>query len=188
MSVKHDEITILLEKIGIGDGAARSELAEIVYEELRRIACRAFEGMQQEGLQPTALVHEAFMKLVSLDVGWDGRQHFFALAARVMRQLLAGEARRERALKRGGNKGPKTLVSGAAIDPGLNLDILDLEEAMVSFSEKYPREARVVELRFYAGLSIEETAELLELSGRTVKRDWHFARAWLRQRLLEGEA
>jgi RNA polymerase sigma factor (TIGR02999 family) len=139
---------------------------------------------RHHSLQPTGLVHEAYLRLAgSPDLAWHSRAQFFAIAARVMRQVLVDHARRRRAAKREGCRVTLTEDAAPAAAP---LDVLDLEEALTELAALDPRQARVVELRYFAGLDVEETAEALGLSARTVKREWQTARAWLQRRLTRG--
>lgn len=162
------------------DPRAEEELLRSVYDELRRMAHHYLGGeRQQETLQTTALVHEAYLKLVGQDeVTARGRAYFFAAAARAMRQVLVDAARRRRRDKRGGGDRPASLDG---IDPGdarSGEEVLWVHQALERLAKEYPRQAKVVECRFFGGLSIEETAQVLEVSVRTVKRDWSFAQAW----------
>lgn len=163
-------------------------LVPILYGELRDIASRLLARTPDPALQPTAVVHDAFMKLASSSqVRLEGRPHFLALAARVMRQVLADHAKAARRGKREGGRRRVTLFSGVASaeDDGLRraIDAEALDDALGRLEAIEPRYARVVELRFYAGLSVEEVAEALGVSPRTVELDWRAARAWLRDRL-----
>jgi RNA polymerase sigma factor (TIGR02999 family) len=153
-----------------------------IYEELRRIAAAHLRLAPANGtVNATTLVHEAWLKLQG--ASWERRAHFFGAAARAMRQVLVDEARERQAAKRGGGKRPLTLHS--VIDEGGldTVDLLALEEALTQLERRDERAARVVELRFFAGLTIAETAEVLQLTARTVTRDWQFAQSWLYRRL-----
>lgn len=180
MSEPSSELTGLLARWGEGDAAARDELLGVVYTELRNLAggyMRRERG--DHTLQPTALVHEAFLRLTGgTTVNWSDRAHFFRVAARAMRRVLIDHGRGVRAAKRGQGMKNQLLDEQVAI-PGLDVDILALDEALTRLGGLDERLLQVVELRFFAGLSIEEIAELLEMSARTVKRDWRAARAWL---------
>jgi RNA polymerase sigma factor (TIGR02999 family) len=178
-------VTSLLRAWAGGNQAAGEELFPILYAELRRQAGRYLRRERRgHSLEPTGLVHEAYLRLAgagSLD--WHSRAHFFAIAARVMRQVLVDHARRRKAAKR-----EACLVTFAEEDAAaVPLDLLDLESALDELAGLDPRQARVVELRFYGGLDVEQAAEVLGLSARTVKREWQTARAWLQQRLLQGD-
>jgi RNA polymerase sigma-70 factor (ECF subfamily) len=181
-----------------GDASALDDLLPRVYDELRALA-DAYMRRERPGhtLQPTALVHEAFLRLLRLPPGSvQSRVHFFALAAQAMRRILADHARRHRAAKRGGSavRVPLELVEGtpgaavAGIPAAAQSEVAadDLDAALEDLAKLDPRQARVVELRFFGGLSIEETAEVLGVSTATVKRDWLVARAWLHRELRGG--
>jgi RNA polymerase sigma factor (TIGR02999 family) len=175
-----------------GDPTALDDLLPRVYDELRALA-DAYMRRERAGhtLQPTALVHEAFLRLLRLPPGSvQNRIHFFALAAQAMRRILADHARRHRAAKRGGGavRVPLELVEGgaAATPAGDDVAADDLDAALEDLAKLDERQARVVELRFFGGLSIEETAEVLAVSTATVKRDWLVARAWLHRELRGG--
>ena len=181
-----------------GDASALDDLLPRVYDELRALA-DAYMRRERAGhtLQPTALVHEAFLRLLRLPPGSvQNRVHFFALAAQAMRRILADHARRHRAAKRGGNavRVPLEVIEGGAggvaAAAGGTQDVAadDLDAALEDLAKLDERQARVVELRFFGGLSIEETAEVLGVSAATVKRDWLVARAWLHRELRGGTA
>jgi RNA polymerase sigma factor (TIGR02999 family) len=179
-------VTTLLRAWAQGQESAGERLFPILYGELRRQAARYMRReRQRHTLQPSGLVHEAYLRLAGApEADWHSRAHFFAIAARVMRQVLVDHARRRGAAKRGGQL--VTLVDADA--PVLPVDLLDLEDALTELSALDPRQARVVELRFFGGMGVEETAEVLSLSARTVKREWQTARAWLQRRLAHGGA
>lgn len=181
-----NQITRVLERLVDGDTEAAQLLYPRVYAELRAIAGRWFRsGSRNSTLQPTALVHEAYLHLVDQSqAGWRNRSHFFAVAAMAMRQILIQHARRRSAKKRGSDWGRVTL-SAAAIEDRGTLDLLDLDDALTALAQLHERQARVVELRFFGELSVEETAEVLGVSERTVKLDWRMAKAFLRSRLKE---
>ena len=174
------DITIWLAEWRHGDDAALERLVPLVYDELRRIAARQLRGERSNHtLQPTELVHEAFLRLVRQNVSWQNRAHFFGVAAEIMRRLLVDHARKKRADKRGA--GMETIALDERIEwpAARDLDIVALDECLTALAELDPQQAKVVELRFFAGLSIEETAEVLGVSDSTVKREWRVARAWL---------
>ena len=179
--LRKTDVTTLLEQVSAGDEAATNQLLPMVYEQLRRIA-RARMNSEQVGhtLQATALVHEACMRLLGeREVPWQNRAHFYAAAAEVMRRILIDHAKSKGRQKRGGNIKQMPLnVADLANqdDPG---NILALDDAICRLEEQNPEAASVVRLRFFAGLSVEDTAAALDMSPRTVDRRWKFARAWL---------
>lgn len=163
------------------------ELLPVVYQELRRLA-GAYLRREKPGqtLQPTALVHEAYLRLMKDRPGrWQNRAHFCAIAANAMRQILIERARARNAQKRWGGQARITLDDAVAAEPGESLDLLALDRALERLAALDPEQARIVELRFFGGLTVEETAEALDISPATVKRHWAVARAWL-ARELEG--
>jgi RNA polymerase sigma factor (TIGR02999 family) len=185
-------VTGILQDVERGNSSAVDSLTRLVYQELRRLAGRLMRTERPgHTLQPTALVHEAYVRLVDQGaVGWVGRAHFMALAARTMRRILVDHARRRGREKRGAGFRPVTLsedLVGSREAPG-TLELLALEEALDRLEEVAPRAAEVVELRLFGGLSHREAAGVLGVSEPTVKRDWRFARAWLSQLLLTGES
>lgn len=174
-------VTDLLHAWRDGDPAALERLTPIVYGELRRIA-RRHMGRERlsHTLQTTALVNEAYLRLV--DIGrmrWQDRAHFLAMASRIMRRILVEAARARRNQKRGGGVEYITLDEAVAVAPDRSPDLLALNEALHALAAVSPRKSQVVELRFFGGLTIEETAEVLDVSGDTVRRDWRLAKAWL---------
>ncbi|HZA36527.1 MAG TPA: ECF-type sigma factor [Vicinamibacterales bacterium] len=166
---------------GKGDPAANSRLMEAVYTDLRRVARRRLRAERVDhSLTPTALVHEAYVRLVDLRrVRWQNRIQFFAIAARVMRRVLVDHARGHAAVKRGGERCRVTLSDQVAVTPAREMDLLDLDAAMQKLGTINPRLLDLVVLRFFGGLTVEETAEAVQSSPATVKRDWIRARAWL---------
>jgi RNA polymerase sigma factor (TIGR02999 family) len=189
MSSHPGDVTQLLQAWNTGDHAALGDLLPVVYAELRRIAARYFRHeCPGHTLQPTGLVHEAYLKLVDQDhARWQNRAQFFGVAAQLMRRILVDHARTRVAAKRGGGRPPVTLVDVADASPGGGLlDVLALDQALARLTTHYPEQGRLVELRFFGGLTIEETAEAMGISPATVKRQWTVARAWL-LRDLEGE-
>lgn len=181
-------IAQLVEQASSGDERATSQLLPIVYDELRRLA-RGYMARERPGqtIQATALVHEAYLRLVKdKKQDWQGRTHFLAIAARSMRQILIERARAKGAAKRGGEFSRITLDEGAVRDVGESIDLLAVDEALTKLAELDEQQARIVELRFFGGLSIEETAKALGVSPATVKRSWTVAKAWLR-REVRGE-
>ena len=189
-SVPRTRITqILLDAKGAAlNEATAARLFEIVYEELRSMAAALMRAERRgHTLQPTALVHEAYVRLVdSSAVPPANRAHFFGIAARAMRQVLVDHARRRNAAKRGGGIERVTLTEDVAGAPDRSLEILELEEVLQRFAALDPRAARVVELRVFAGLSHQETAEALGVSARTAESDWAMGRMWLSRELGRG--
>ena len=180
-----EEITALLRRFQAGDEAARADLINRVHQELRVIAARHMRRERQgHTLQTTALVNEAYLKLANLPaMDWRDRAHFFAVAASVMRRILVDHARRRVADKRGGGYDVLQLDEGLVYEPSRPAELVRLDEAMQRLAEKDARSSLVIELRFFGGLSIEESAAVLKVSPRTVKREWTFARAWLREEM-----
>ena len=175
------ETTQLLRAWAGGDRAALEQLTPRVYDELRRIAGH-FMRNEQPGrtMQTTALVHEAYLKLIDVsNVDWQHRAHFFAIAAQAMRHILLDHARRRLAAKRGGAAARVNLDEVADIGTERASELIALDDALSALAKVDPRKAQVIELRFFAGLSVEETAEVLKVSADTVMRDWRLARAWL---------
>jgi RNA polymerase sigma factor (TIGR02999 family) len=182
------EVTQLLADWRSGDQAAFDRLMPLVYDELRRLARRymAREG-QGHTLQTTALVNEAYLRMVDQqDVTWQNRAHFFAVAAQVMRHLLVDHARTRHYAKRGGGAQHVALDETAVIAPERDAQLMALDEALGRLAARDPRKSRIVELRYFGGLSTEETAEVLGVSEITIKREWQKAKAWL-YRELSGE-
>ena len=178
------DITALLDDWGRGDSRALDRLVPLVYAELRRVAARQLRHERDgHSLQPTALVHEAYLRLVDQrQVHWQNRAHFFAVSAQVMRRILVDHARRRARVKR--DHGVQvTLDDALSDDRGTSLDLVALDDALRELEALSPRQGRVIEMRFFAGLDIDETAEVLGISRATVKRDWAFARAFLLQAL-----
>ncbi|MGD2115643.1 MAG: sigma-70 family RNA polymerase sigma factor [Acidobacteriota bacterium] len=182
------EVTELLHAWHEGDESALQELTPLVYDDLRRVASGQMAG-ERKGvtLQPTALVHEAYFRLSRQNrATWRDRAHFLAVAALVMRRLLVERARRRAALKRGGDAVAVTWSEVDRVVTGPEIDLIELDDALERLAELSARQARVVELRFFGGLTIAETAEELGISPATVKLDWTMARAWLFRRLSGG--
>jgi len=178
------EVTALLVRLREGDRAAEEELFDLVYHELRRIAQQQMNGERAgHTWQATELVHQAYLRLFDGATEFENRAHFFAIAARQMRRLLVEHARAKAANKRGGDQRRVSLSEARDLGISPDLDLLALEEALQQFEKLYPRASRVVELRFFGGLSEPETAELLGVSTTTVKREWGFAKVWLYRRL-----
>lgn len=189
-SPHHAQVTAVLAAPGADGGRAIDRLVPVVYDELRALARRQLAREHRPGatLQTTALVHEAYVRLVgSTRVPARGRAYFFAAAARAMRQVLVDHARRRDADKRGGGAEPASLGPDEVAVDAFAVEVMDLDRALNALAALEPRQARVVECRFFGGLSVEETAAALEISPRTVKYDWALARAWL-YRTLVGDA
>ena len=181
MDASSAEITNLLKAWSGGDPAALERLAEQVYPELRRIARRYMKNERLGNtLQATALVHEVYLRLVDVaKVEWQERAQFFAMAAQMMRRILVTAARARGSQKRGGVAPKVNIDETAVLSPAPDRSILALDEALTAFSRLAPRQAKVVELRYFGGLTEEEIVAALKISPRTVRRDWDLARAWL---------
>jgi RNA polymerase sigma factor (TIGR02999 family) len=179
------EITQLLKGWGKGDEQALERLMPIVYSELRRMAGNFMRRQNHDHtLQATALVNEAYMRLIdSSRVNWQNRTHFFAICAQLMRRILVDFARKKNSLKRGGDRVQITLSERLDRPVEKHEDIVSLDEALTRLAEFSPRQAQIVELRYFAGLTDEQIADALEISSRTVRRDWSVARAWLYREL-----
>ncbi len=179
------EITRLLVAWGNGDESALADLTALVYEELHRLAHHYMSGERAgHTLQTTALVNEAYVRLIDWkSVRWQNRAHFFAVSAQLMRRILVDFARARGYQKRGGGARPVTLDDAAVVTDDKGADIVALDEALLALAKLDERQSRVVELRFFGGLSVEETAEVLKVSPGTVRRDWSLARAWLHREL-----
>ena len=183
------QFTELLINYGRGDSAALDQILPQVYQELRRLAAYHLKRERKDHtLQATALVHEAYMRLVNQrQVDWKNRAQFLGLASEIMRRLLVSHARKRAAAKRGGQA---NRVSLSVVDQSLqsdNVDLMVLDDALNRLAERDPRKSRVVELKFFGGLTTDEIAEILQISGATVEREWTLARAWL-FRALSGES
>ncbi|MEM9293505.1 MAG: sigma-70 family RNA polymerase sigma factor [Acidobacteriota bacterium] len=185
MSNPQTTVTALLLSWSDGDEAARDRLMPLVFEELRRMAAGHFRRERHSHtLQPTALVNEVFLRLIDRKrVNWKNRAHFFGFAAQLMRRILVDHARAHNAEKRGGKALTVTLDESFAIPRQRDLDLIALDDALATLKELDERQSRIVELRFFAGLQVEEVAEVLGISPTTVKRDWRTARLWLYREL-----
>ena len=182
------EITRLLVAWGDGDQAALNELTPLVHEELRRLA-HHYMGGERAGhtLQTTALVNEAYVRLIDWkNVRWQSRAHFFGVSAQLMRRILVDFARARGYQKRGGAALAVSLDEAALVSDDKRADLVALDEAMESLAKLNARQSKVVELRFFGGLSVDETAEVLKVSSGTVERDWSLARAWLYRELAKS--
>jgi RNA polymerase sigma factor (TIGR02999 family) len=188
MTASPPQVTQLLKAWGNGDEAARDELMTLVYEELHRLAHQHLKRERPgHTLQTSALVNEAFVKLIDQkDVRWQNRGHFFAIAAQLMRRILVDHARIRRAAKRGGSASPVSLDDALVISNERSAEVVALDEALTALATVDERKSQIVELRFFGGLSIEETAEVLAVSPGTVMRDWTLAKAWLRREMTGG--
>ena len=175
------KVTQLLANWSQGDDAALTELTPLVYEDLRRLAHRHMEGQRPDHtLQTTALVHEAYLRLADqTNPNWQTRAHFFAVAARAMRQILVDYAKSYRSQKRGGGALKIELDEAALVSPAESKEIVDLHEALERLATLDSRKAEVVELKYFGGLNYDEMAEVLKISPVTVRRDWEFAKVWL---------
>jgi RNA polymerase sigma factor (TIGR02999 family) len=185
-----NEVTRILTAVAQGDPQAASQLLPLVYDELRQLAAqRLAHQTPGQTLQPTALVHEAYLRLVGEgeQPHWDSRGHFFAAAAEAMRHILVDNARRKGSQKRGGDRQRADLDVSALAAPELREDVLALDEALTQLAAADPEAARLVQLRYFAGLTLAEAAQVLGVSARTADRLWVFARTWLYQALEDSE-
>ena len=183
-------VTQLLRAWRQGDAAALDRLVPVVYQKLRRLA-RHYMAGQRPGhtLQATALVNEAYMRLIDCEqVNWKDRAHFFAISARMMRRVLVEFARARQYQKRGAGARKTSLDEGVIASPQRGQDLVALDDALQALAAEYPRQAQVVELRFFGGLSVEETAEVLHVSAITVMRDWQLAKVWLARELKKRDS
>jgi len=187
-TASQSDITGLLHAWRNGDRGALDELVPLVYSELRQRARRAIGGERAgHSLQPTALIHETYLRLVgSASVEWQDRRHFYALAARLMRQILVDHARSRGRQKRGGGALP-VAFDETVIGTQATSELVRLDDALRALAENDARKSRVIELRFFGGFSVDETADILEVSPQTVLRDWRLARAWLQRQMKRGD-
>ena len=176
-----NDVTRLLGELRSGNEDAVAKLVPLLYRELRRMAGAYLSSERRDHtLQPTALVHEAYLRLVDQrNVQWQNRQHFFGVAAQVMRRILVDHARGHEAVKRGGAVAKVSLEEVAVVSKERSAELLALDEALTRLAAFDPQQARIIELRFFGGLTVEEAAEVLSISPATVKRDWNMAKAWL---------
>jgi RNA polymerase sigma factor (TIGR02999 family) len=187
------EVTRILSAIQLGDPHAADQLLPLVYEELRQLAAQKLaQEKPGQTLQATALVHEAYLRLVGTPVKgatpeWAGRAHFFAAAADAMRRILVEKARRKRRQKHGGGLPRVDIKLANLVSPMPDEDLLALDEALTRLAAEDPIRARLVQLRFYTGLSNEDAAQVLGISGVTAKRYWRYARAWLHREVCKGD-
>jgi RNA polymerase sigma factor (TIGR02999 family) len=186
MSSRSQEVSLLLEQHRQGQPEAFTKLLALVYDELRRLAAYQLQTERPDHtLQPTALVHEAYLRIAGQgqQMQWQNKAHFFALAAQIMRHVLVDHARAHRTEKRGAGQTKITLDEAQQFPAEADLDLVALDDALRSLSQKDERKSRIVELRYFGGLSIEETAEVLNLSTTTVRREWTLTKAWLRREM-----
>jgi RNA polymerase sigma-70 factor, ECF subfamily len=185
MSTNSSEISLLLDRYRDGQAEAFERLMELVYDDLRRLAAWQLQTERSgHTLQPTALVHEAYLKLASQNpVEWQNKAHFFALAAQVMRHILVDHARARQRDKRGGGQISVALDEALELSRPSEPGLVELDEALSMLARQDARKSRIVELRYFGGLSIEETADVLGISPTTVRREWTLAKAWLRREL-----
>jgi RNA polymerase sigma factor (TIGR02999 family) len=181
MSDVAKEVTQLLKELRGGNEAAVDKLVPLLYGELRHMAAAYLSRERRDHtLQPTAVVHEAYLRLVEQkEVQWQNRQHFFGVAAQAMRRVLVDHARRHQSLKRGGEAGKISLESAMVAANDRSAELVAVDEALTRLAAVDPQQARIVELRFFGGLTVDETAKLTGISPATVKRDWNVAKAWL---------
>jgi RNA polymerase sigma factor (TIGR02999 family) len=186
---REGDVTRLLVALNRGESAAESELISLVYDELRKLAAHYMRRERpNHTLQPTALVHEAYLRLVNQrEQNWQNKAHFFAIAGSLMRRILVDHARAHTRGKRGGGaQRPIQLEEAPLFSEDQSEELLDLDRALTRFAKEYPRPSQIVEMRFFGGMGVEEMAEVLQISPKTVKRDWSVARAWLHRELRTG--
>lgn len=189
MNPSSHDVTQILQAWSNGDPRALDDLVPVIYEELRRQAARYLRRERPDHtLQTTALIHEAYLRLVDQkDVRWQNRAHFFGVAAQLMRRILVDHARKDRALKRGGPAVKLPLEEAAAISGKPDMNLVALDEALTKLAAMDERKSRVVELKYFGGLTAEEAAEVLQVSPATVRHDWGLAKAWLRREISGGD-
>jgi RNA polymerase sigma factor (TIGR02999 family) len=179
-SAPQHEVTRLLQAVGSGDREALDQLLPVVYDELRRLADRYLRSERSDHtLQPTALVHEAYLRLVDQNISWQNRSHFFGVAAQMMRRVLVDHARGLHAAKRGSGGAKVSLEDVFDLSDERASDLVALDDSLTALAEFDPLKSKIVELRFFGGLSIEETANVLDIGTATVIRQWRMAKAWL---------
>ena len=188
-SLSSQTVTQLLLAWRQGDPAALQQLVPLVYQELRRLARRYMAGQRPgHSLQASALVNEAYLRLIDCQlVNWKDRAHFFAVSAQMMRRVLVEFARSRQYQKRGGGAQKVSFDEALVVPPERGQDLVALDVALQAFAASYPRQSQVVELRFFGGLSVEETAQVLKVSSVTVMRDWQLAKSWLARELKKGD-
>ena len=189
MADKPGDVTHLLRRLNRGNSQAANELVPLIYNELRQLAAACMRREQAgHTLQPTALVHEAYLRLMGQrNVQWNDRAHFFAVAATLMRRVLLDYARKRHTAKRGGAPRKATLAEGLLIAEEHLDDVLALDQGLTRLAAIDPQQARLVELRFFAGLDVEEIAAVMDISTATVKREWSSAKAWLNREITGGK-
>jgi RNA polymerase sigma factor (TIGR02999 family) len=185
-----NDVTRILSAVEHGDSQAAEQLLPLVYDELRKLAAQKLaQERPGQTLQATALVHEAYLRLVgATDPGWDSRGHFFAAAAEAMRRILVENARRKASAKAGGGRQRLDLSDAEPAIEGPSLDLLAMDEALTALEARDPRKAALVKLRYFAGLTIDQAAAALGISASTADNDWAYARSWLRLAMLGDEA
>ena len=185
MTENLQDSSVILKDWSGGDRASADRLLSLVYDELRKIAGQYLRKEKSDHtLQPTALVHEAYMKLIDIsDISWQDRAHFFAVSANIMRHILVDHARAKLAEKRGGDAQRISLEDADSLSSEPDVDLLAVDEALNELAEFDEQQSRIVELRFFGGLTIEETAHVAGISPATVKREWAMAKAWLHRKL-----
>jgi RNA polymerase sigma factor (TIGR02999 family) len=186
-----NDVTRILSAIEHGDPRAAEQLLPLVYDELRKLAAQKLAHEKPgQTLQATALVHEAYLRLIGPDESrsWDGRAHFFAAAAESMRRILVDDARRKRTLRRGGDRRRRDFDLAEPAAPERADDLLALDDALDALAAKDQRKAELVKLRYFAGLTMEQTAQALGISPATAHRDWSYARAWLHQAIKKSDS
>lgn len=189
MDKTSNEITEQLIAWGNGDATALDKLIPVVYQELRRMADQYLRREDlSHSLQPTALVHEAYLRLIDqTKVQWQSRAHFFGVAAQMMRRILIDHAKTKHRLKRGGGAIKVSFDENVNVSEERATELIALDDALEELAQMDERKSRIVELRYFGGLSVDETAEVLGVSNKTVMRDWNFAKAWLYQQLTETQ-
>jgi RNA polymerase sigma factor (TIGR02999 family) len=181
-----DDVTMLLNQWRKGSPDAEAQLMERVHGELRRLAALYMRRERGQTLQPTDVVNEAYLRLLpQRGVSWQNRAHFFGIAARMMRRVLVDHARRRRAIKRDAGPGEPVTISGVPAPTPIadRIDVIALHDALSKLAELDPRQAEIVEMKFFAGLTVDEIAEILDIAPATVKRDWATAKMWLKQQM-----
>ena len=188
MQPVNKDITLLLHAAASGQRESLDALMAAIYQDLRRLAAHHMSGERQDHtLQPTAIVHEAYVRLIDQrSTDWKDRLHFFAVASRIIRRILIDHARANEADKRGGDRTRISLADHDVAGPARDIDLVALDEALNELAEIDPQQSRIVELRYFGGCTVEEVAEVLKVGKRTVDRDWQAAKAWLLLR-LEGD-